>query len=168
MELLALDGRAFSHLGLTLSGSQSADVATSHLLDTIAAMTINGAIFYGGASLLVRRGTPLSQAAADLLFVIAPFALLHPLGYLVRTSEYSPRYDWIYAACALVIMLLSERRQRRSFYYAGLLNLGAALYFIALHREWLERPSWAVAVIIAGLAALAVGYGLERARRRAS
>lgn len=168
MELLALDGRAFEHLGLTLSGSQTANVSDPRLLDTIAAMTINGALFYGAASVLVRRGTALSRDAADLLFVIAPFALLHPLGYLVRTGEYSPRYDWVYAACALTIMLLSERRQRRSFYYAGLLNLGAALYFIALHREWLERPSWAVAVIAAGLAALAAGYWLERARRRTS
>lgn len=166
MELLALDGRAFAHLGLTLSGSPSSDVSNPQLLDTVAALTVNGAIFYAVASLLAGRGTRLSDAAAGLLFAIAPFALLHPLGYLVRTDEYSPRFDWIYAACALVIMLLSERRQRRSFYYAGLLNLGAALYFIALHREWLERPSWAVAVIIAGLLALGVGYWLERAQRK--
>ena len=166
LELLALDGRAFAHLGLTLSGSQAADVSSPRLLDTVAAMTINGAIFYAAASMLVRTGSSLSNAASGLLFAIAPFALLHPLGYLVRTGEYSPRFDWIYAGCALVIMLLSERRQRRSFYYAGLLNLGAALYFVALHRDWLERPSWAVAVILAGLMALGAGYWLERVNRQ--
>ena len=63
-------------------------------------------------------------------------------------------------------MLLSQRRQRRSFYYAGLLNLGIALYLIASHREWFERPAWAVAVIAAGLAALVAGFTLDRAERR--
>jgi hypothetical protein len=62
-------------------------------------------------------------------------------------------------------MLLSERRQRRSFYYAGLLNLGGALYFIAFHRHWFERPAWAVAVIGAGLLALLAGFALDRAAR---
>lgn len=165
VELLALDGRAFDHLGLTLAASQSSDVSDPRLLDTVAALTINGAIFYLVASQLVRRGSPLSAAAAQLLFVIAPFALLHPLGYLVRTGEYSLRFDWLYALCALVIMLLSEPRQRRSFYYAGLLNLGAALYFIADHREWFERPAWAIAVIAAGLVALAAGFVLDRVQR---
>lgn len=165
MELLALDGRAFGHLGLTLSASQSATVSDPRLLDTVAAMTINGALFYAIASLLVRSGPSISIAAAQLLFVIAPFALLHPLGYLVRTGEYSLRFDWLYAVCALVIMLLSQPRQRRSFYYAGLLNLGAALYAVAEHREWFERPEWAVAVIAAGLIALATGFALDRAHR---
>ena len=165
LELLALDGRAFAHLGLTLAASQSPDVSDPRLLDTVAAMTINGAVFYLVASQLVPAGSPLSAAAAHLLFVIAPFALLHPLGYLVRTGEYSFRFDWLYAACALVIMLLSEPRQRRSFYYAGLLNLGAALYFIADHRNWFERPAWAVAVIAAGLVALAAGFVLDRVQR---
>jgi hypothetical protein len=166
LELLALDGRAFQHLGLTLAPWQTANVSDPTLLDTIAAMTLNGAIFYGAASVVARHGPPLSAPAAQLLFVIAPFALLHPLGYLVRSGEYSPRFDWLYALCALVIMFLSERRQRRSFYYAGLLNLGAALYFIAAHREWFDRPAWAIAVIAAGLLTMAVGFLLDRAQRR--
>ena len=90
--------------------------------------------------------------------------MIHPLGYLVRTAEYSPRFDWFYAGCALVIMLLSERRQRKSFYYAGLVNLGAALFYIASHREWFERPAWAIAVIVVGLTTLATGFLLDRAR----
>jgi hypothetical protein len=65
-------------------------------------------------------------------------------------------------------MVLSERRQRRSFYYAGLLNLGAALLLIAHHREWFERPAWAVSLIVTGLAALAAGLFLDRAVRRSA
>ena len=166
LELLALDGRALRHLGgFSLAPWQSASVSSPTLLDTVAAMTVNGAVFYWVAALLARRGTPLMTAAAQLLFTVAPFALIHPLGYLVRTAEYSPRFDWLYAVCALVIMLLSQRRQRRSFYYAGLVNLGAALFYIASHRDWFERPSWAIAVIVAGLTTLAIGFALDRARR---
>ena len=166
LELYALDGRALRQLGgFSLAAWQSPQVKDPALLDTIAAMTLNGALFYAIGDLLVRYGSQPSQAAAQLLFAIAPFALLHPLGYLVRTGEYSLRVDWLYAACATVIMLLSERRQRRSFYYAGMLNLGIALYLIALHREWFERPGWAIAVIVAGLVALGAGFILDRATR---
>jgi hypothetical protein len=91
---------------------------------------------------------------------------LQPLGYLVRTADYSFRFDWVYAVFAGAIVLLSERRQRRSFYYAGLLNLGAALYLVADHRGWFGRPAWGVAVIAAGLAALLAGFALDRAQRR--
>jgi len=167
LELFALDGRMLQRLGgFSLAPWQSAHVSDPNLLDTVAAMTINGALFYAAASAVLRRGTAQSQPAAQLLFVIAPFALIHPLGYLVRTAEYSRRVDWLYAACAMTIMLLSEPRQRRSFYYVGLLNLGGALYFIALHRHWFERPAWAVAVIAAGLIALAAGFALDRSTRR--
>ena len=103
--------------------------------------------------------------AAGLLFVVSPFAMLQPLAYLVRRSQYSLRYDWIYLATALTVTLLSERRQRKSFYYAGLLNTGAALYFIADHRSWFDRPSWGIALIIVGLVALAAGFALDRQSR---
>jgi hypothetical protein len=167
LELFALDGRALQHLGgLSLSPWQSAHVSDPHLLDTVAAMTINGILFYLAGAALVRRGTDQAQVAAPFFFAIAPFALLHPLGYLVRSGEYSARIDWLYATAATAIMLLSQRRQRRSFYYAGMLNLGLALYLIALHRHWFERPSWAIAVIVAGLAALGAGFILNRAARR--
>ncbi len=68
------------------------------LLDTLAAMTLNGIGFYALASALDRHGTELQATAARLLFTLSPFAILQPLGYLVRTAEYSPRYDWIYLA----------------------------------------------------------------------
>jgi serine/threonine protein kinase len=166
LELYALDGRALRQLGgFSLAPWQSPTVSQPTLLDTVAVMILNGAIFYAIADRVARFGSLQSQAAAQLLFALSPFALLHPLGYLVRTNEYSPRADWLYAACATAIMLLSQRRQRRSFYYAGMLNLGIALFLIASHREWFERPSWAIAVILTGLLALGVGFALDRATR---
>ena len=167
LELYALDGRALAQLGgFSLAPWQSPTVTNPTLLDTVAVMTLNGVVFYAIADRLVRFGSPQSQTAAHLLFALAPFAMLHPLGHLVRRNEYSPRIDWLYAVCALAIMLLSQRRQRRSFYYAGMLNLGIALFLIASHREWFERPGWAIAVILAGLIALATGFALDRAARR--
>jgi serine/threonine protein kinase len=165
LELLALDGRMFHYLGLSLQAWQSPAVSDPHLLDTVAAWTLNGLCFYGIAAALKQRGTELMAGAAGLLFAVSPFAVLQPLAYLVRTREYSLRYDWIYLALALSVTLLSERRQRKSFYYAGLLNTGAALYLIADHRQWFERPSWGVTLIVVGLAALAVGFLLDRQAR---
>ena len=165
LELFALNGRALQHLGISVARWQSSDVSSPTLLDTIVVMTLNGVIFYLSGSLLARRGTDRAKGAAQFLYAVAPFALLHPLGYLVRTNEYSPRFDWAYAAAALGIALLSARRQRRAFYFAGVVNLGMALYFIAAHRDWFERPAWGVAVVAVGLAALATGFLLARAER---
>lgn len=165
LELLALDGQLLHDLGLSLRALQPSTVSDPLLLDTIAGMTLNGAVFYAAATLLNGRGAGILRAAA-LLFAIAPFALLHPLGYLVRTGEYAPRIDWLYAATAVTIILLSEVRQRRSFYYAGLLNLGLALYEIAGHRHWFDRPGWGIGVIAAGLAAMAIGVLLDARGRR--
>jgi hypothetical protein len=166
MELLAFDGRMLQHLGgFSLAPWQPSEVSSVRLLDTVAAMTVNGVLFYLAASVLARSGSVHARPAAQFLYMVAPFALLHPLGFLVRTGEYSPRFDWIYAACALGVMLLSERRQRRSFYYAGLLNLGLALVLVASHRGWFDRPAWAVAVILAGLVTLVVGFLLDRRGR---
>jgi hypothetical protein len=166
LELLALNGRTFHYFGFSLQAFQSPGVSDPLLLDTLTAMTLNGMAFYGAAALLNARGSEQSHAAAQLLFSIAPFALLHPLGWLVRTRDYSPRFDWSYAAFALAIVLLSQRRQRRSFYYAGLVNLGIALYEIAARRDWFDRPAWAIAIIGAGLGALVTGFALARVERQ--
>ena len=165
LELLALDGRTFHYLGFSLQGFQTRDVSNPRLLDTLAAMTLNGLCFYLVADVLERRGSELQAYAARLLFVIAPFALLQPLGYLVRTDEYSPRWDWVFLGAALTIAVLSHRRQRRAFYYAGVMNTGAALLLIAAHREWFDDPAWAVSVIAFGLATLAAGFALDRRHR---
>lgn len=145
---------------------QSSGVSDRLLIDTLAAMTLNGMGFYALALALDRYGTELQATAARLLFTLAPFAILQPLGYLVRTGEYSPRYDWTYLALALAIALASQTHQRRAFYYAGVLNTGAALYLIADHRRWFDRPLWAVAVIVSGLLALGAGFVLDRRERR--
>jgi hypothetical protein len=165
LELLALKGRAFHSLGISPQGFQAAAVSDTLLLDTLAAMTLNGACFYLIADALHRRGTELQAAAAGLLFTIAPFALLQPLSFLVRTGEYSPRFDWIFLGVAVTIAILSPRRQRRAFYYAGMLDMGAALFFIADHRQWFDKPIWAMLVIAAGLATLAAGFVLDRRQR---
>lgn len=167
LELLALDGRAFAYLGITLKPLQPANVDNPLLLDTIAAMTINGAIFYAVAAALDRRQGEAVRAASRFLLTIAPFAMLKPLGYLAGTAQYSPRIDWLYAAFACAIVLLSHNRQRRAFYYAGLLNLGIALYLIASHRQWFNKPAWAIALVFAGLVALAGGLLLHRRERQA-
>ena len=165
LELLALNGRTFHYLGFSLQGFQTREVSDPLLLDTLAAMTLNGLCFYLVADALERRGSELQAHAARLLFVIAPFALLQPLGYLVRTAEYSPRWDWVFLGAALTIAVLSHRRQRRAFYYAGVMNTGAALLLIADHRGWFDEPAWAVTVIAFGLATLAAGFALDRRHR---
>jgi hypothetical protein len=165
LELLALHGKAFERLGLSLGALQSATVSDRTLLDTIAAMTVNGVVFYLVASALDRRRSDPVRVAARFLFTIAPFAIIQPLGWLVKTAEYPERLDWLYATAACVVMLLSHPRQRRSFYYAGVLNLGSALYLIAARREWFDRPAWAVTLIAAGLAALGAGLVLHRRER---
>ena len=151
--------------GFSLQAWQSAKVSDQHLLDTVAAMTLNGLAFYGIAVILRLRGTDLMAGAAGLLFAVSPFAVLQPLADLVRTNEYSLRYDWIYLATALTVTVLSEHRQRKSFYYAGLLNTGAALYLIVEHRHWFDRPSWGITLILVGLVALVAGFVLDRQSR---
>lgn len=166
LELLALNGRMFEYLRITLKPLQPHNVTNPALLDTVVAMTLNGAIFYAVAAALDRRHSDSVRAAARFLVAIAPFAMLKPLGYLVGTAEYSRRIDWIYAVSACAIIVLSHHRQRRSFYYAGLLNLAIALYLIAAHREWFNRPAWAIALVFAGLCALAAGLFLDRRERQ--
>jgi hypothetical protein len=166
LDLLALDGRTFHYLGLSMQPFQSASVSSPTLLDTLAALTVNGLVFYLLASLVDRYGSELMQVpAAWLLFTISPFSSLEPLGYLSQTAEYSPKFDWLYLALAITIALLSHVRQRKSFYYAGLLNTGIALYLIADHQQWFDQPLWAIVVIGCGLVALAAGFALDRRHR---
>ena len=99
--------------------------------------------------------------AAGLLFAVSPFAVLQPLAYLVRTGEYSPIRLDLPGDCARR-HAAREQRQRKSFYYAGLLNTGAALFLIAEHRHWFDRPSWGISLIWVGLAMLAAGFVLDR------
>jgi hypothetical protein len=168
LELLALDGRAFAHLGVTLQPLQAGKISDPLLLDTVAAMTINGVLIYLLAAVVERRGTPLMRTPAQLLFAISPFAILEPLAYLNEVGEYSRRFDWIYLGLALGMAFLSRFRQRRSFYYAGLVNSAAAVLLITDHYDWYDRPAWALSVLAVGATMLAAGFGLdvrERERR---
>ena len=165
LELFALDGRAFAHLGL--SSVALAGAGDPVLLDTLAAMTINGGLIYLGGRLLERRGTPLMRTPAWLLTTLSPFAILEPVAWLNEVGQYSLRFTWLYLALALCLAFLSNVRQRKSFYYAGLVNTGAALWFITDRYEWWDRASWAVLVVAIGLAVLGAGlalHGRERAR----
>ena len=167
-ELLALDGRAFGYLGVTLDALQSADVENPLLLDTLAAMTLNGLLIYAAGAGLDRSPSELIRSTARMLFILSPFAILQPLAYLCQRDEYSLRYDWLYLGLALAITFLSHYRQRRAFYYAGLLNTAGALWLITEHNEWFDRPGWAMVVLAIGLAVLVGGLGLavrERQRR---
>jgi hypothetical protein len=165
LELLALQGRALAHLGVTLSPAGAAGVSDPTLLDTVAAMTVNGALILGAGSWLERRGTALMRPAVSFLYALTPFALLEPLGYLAGVGEYSRRFDWLYLALALGVALASRFKQRRSFFYAGLTNTAAALWLITDHQRWLDRPAWPVAVVGAGLLALGLGLLLQRQQR---
>ena len=105
------------------------------------------------------------REAVWLLVVVSPFAVLEPIGGLVSTAWYSPAWDWWYLVLALAVAVSSHYRQRKSFYLAGLTDTGMALWLITVRREWFDRPSWAVAVILLGLLALAIGFGLDLGRR---
>ncbi|HKW02993.1 MAG TPA: protein kinase [Vicinamibacterales bacterium] len=168
MDLFALDGRMLHSVGVSLDRLQSPAVTNPTLIDTLAALSLSGALFYGVAWLVERYGTAATAAAGLLLFTIAPFSMLEPLAYLSETAQYSPKVDWLYLALAIGIALISHQRQRRSFYYAGVVNTGVALYFIADHRQWFDKPAWAVALVVAGLAALGAGLLLDTRQRRQS
>jgi serine/threonine protein kinase len=164
LELLALDGKLCERLGITFGALAGPD-ADPVLLDTLIAMSMNGVAFYALAWALDRYGSEFMRAASYLLFVVSPFAILEPLGYLVKTGDYSQEFDWFYLGLALTIAVVSQYRQRRSFYFAGLLNTGAALWLITDHHEWWDRPAWAVVVLLVGLAVLSGGWAVDRAER---
>jgi hypothetical protein len=165
LELLALNGKTIEYLGISLTAFQPATVGDKTLLATVTAMSVNGILFYLVALAIERTGSEAMQPAALLLFVVSPFAALAPVGWLVKTDEYSQAYDWCYMALALTAAILSHQRQRRSFYYAGVLNASVASWVIADHREWFDDPAWAIALILTGLGILAIGFWLARRER---
>jgi hypothetical protein len=168
LELLALDGRELAYVGMSMQRFQAADHQNPLLIDTLIAMTINGIATYGVARAIEQRGSALMQSAAKLLFMLSPFLMLQPIGWLSKSGDYALAFDWLYLATAVTITILSHARQRKSFYYAGLLNTGIGLYVLADHREWFDQQAWSIAVITAGLAALVGGFWLHRREKRAS
>jgi hypothetical protein len=166
LDLLALNGRAFHHLGVTVQSLQSTKVSDPLFIDTVGALTLNGLAFYLIASAIERYGSDLMKVAGTVLFVITPFSTLEPVASLVNRGEYSLRIDWIYLGLAALAAFASHTRQRRSFYYAGLLNTSLALYWIADHRHWFDKTPWAMAVVAAGLVLLGGGFLLDRRESR--
>ncbi|HET9370162.1 MAG TPA: serine/threonine-protein kinase [Vicinamibacterales bacterium] len=166
LDFASLDGKLFHHLGISLQRLQPDDVSSPVLIDTLAALTVNGVLFYAIAAAIERHGTALMSPAAQVLFTIAPFSMLEPLAVLSETAEYQKGFDWIYLLGAIAIAVLSHARQRRSFYYAGVINSGVALFLIAARNEWFNRASWATTLVIVGLVTLTVGYLIDRTQRR--
>jgi predicted Ser/Thr protein kinase len=169
VELMAQNGKAFSYLGLDMRIFRLQGAAkTDQLGNTLMAMTLNGVVMYVAALVVERRGTDVMRRAGGLLFTLSPFAGLKPLGYLCMTGFYVRNFDWLYLALSIGSCLLSHQRQRRGFYIAGLMNTGWALYEIADHRQWTDKPEWAIALVVGGLLVLSAGYALnvrERNRR---
>ncbi|HEY5611721.1 MAG TPA: serine/threonine-protein kinase [Thermoanaerobaculia bacterium] len=161
LELLALDGKAFEYLGLSMGALQPATVSSPLLLDTLAAMTVNGVVIYVVAGILDRFGTELMQRVSWFLYTVSPFVMLEPLFRVSQVGEYSRRFDWFYLVLALTIALLSHHRQRKSFYYAGLINTGLALLLITDHYDLWDSWQWATAVMAVGLTVLMAGYALD-------
>jgi len=114
LDLIALDGKMFQYLDVSLQRFQSPDDPVS--IDTLCALTLNGLIFYLLALALERSGPELMKTGAALLFVIAPFSALEPLAYLVKTQAYKAQVDWLYLGLAATVALLSHHRQQKSLY----------------------------------------------------
>jgi len=166
IELLALDGRMFHYLGVSLIPLQPAGVQDPLLMDTLVALSLNGVAIYCTAWLLERFGLPLLRGPARLLFAIAPFTTLEPLAWLCKTGEYSARFHWLFLALALLTVFLSRFRQRKSFYYAGLSNTAAALLLVTDRYDWYDRPVWAMVIVGVSLLVLVLGFGLDTGERR--
>jgi serine/threonine protein kinase len=169
VELMAQNGKALSYFGLDMQIFRIQGPEDTQLGNTLMAMTVNGVLMYLAALLVERRGTDVMRRAGGLLFTLSPFAGLKPLGYLCMTGYYLRNFDWLYLALSIGSCLLSHHRQRRSFYIAGLMNTGWALYEIADHNNWTDKPLWAIALVGGGLVVLGAGYALnvrERNRRQ--
>jgi hypothetical protein len=125
-------------------------------------MAVNGMLFYALGRAAERSGIASMSTASWLLCGVAPFAILEPIAWLGATGEYPVRFTWIYLALAIGIALLSRHRQRKAFYYAGLINTILALFFLTRAYEWWDRTAWAVTLLLLGLAVLVAGYALHR------
>jgi hypothetical protein len=168
LDLWSIDGKLLHYLGLSMRHLQPADVENPMLLDMLTSLALSGVVFYAVAAAFEGRGSVAKSTAVLLLFTIAPFSILEPLAYLSRSKVYNQRFDWLYLGLAVGIALISYRRQRKSFYYAGLLNSGIALILIANRNQWLDKPAWAITIVGVGIGALLAGFVLDARRRRGS
>jgi serine/threonine protein kinase len=162
VEFVALDGQAMARLGLTLaplvSGSEGDPVA----LDTAFAMALNGLLFYGLGRLAESVRVNSLSTTSWLLVNAAPFAILQPVAALASSGDYPLRFTWLYLALAFGVTLLSYARQRKAFYYAGLLNTVLALYFLTRDYGWWDRADWALVLLGVAAVLLVAGWALHR------
>ena len=93
LELLALHGRAFHYLGFSLAALHERQVSDPVLLDTLAAMTMNGVVY-----LAWRRSTRVRLDRAQILSQCRAVRAAAPARVSGPTNEYSLRFDWLYAA----------------------------------------------------------------------
>jgi hypothetical protein len=159
---MALNGRAMARLGVSLEPLMTGSEGDPILLDTAVAMAVNGMIFYALGRAAERTRLATMSTAAWLLCSVAPFAILEPGAYLGMEGLYPLRFTWAYLMLAFGIALLSRLRQRKAFYFAGLINTAVALFYLTRDYEWWDAPAWAVAVLALGIALLFAGYGLHR------
>jgi hypothetical protein len=165
LELVAQEGKAFEHLGIQAKRIWGTGVADPTLLDTLLAMALNGVVMYFAALAVERHGSDVMMRASGLLFTLSPFAALKPLGYLCMTGSYWSKLNWISLVLSVGSCLLAHQRQRRSFYYAGVINTGWALWVIAARNNWYDKDRWAIALVVSGLVALMTGFGIDRWER---
>ena len=78
----------------------------------------------------------------------------------------APAFAWVYLAASLGFVLLSPLRERRSFFWSGLLNTVVALWFVGDRHEWLDRVGFAIAIVLSGLVLLGSGWLALVAERR--
>lgn len=166
LDLLALNGKMFHYLGIWVVPLLAKGVTDDALLATFMALSLNGAMFYAVATWLERSGSVTMAPAAQFLFVIAPFSMLEPLAEISWQQLSVLRVDWIYLFLAVLVAVMSHWRQRKSFYYAGLLNSGFALWLIGEHNDWYSHRSWPISLIVIGLAGLVTGFLFDARRRR--
>jgi len=162
VEFVALDGRAMARLGLTLAPLASGSEADPVALDTAFAMALNGLLFYGLGRLAESVRAASLDTAAWLLVNVAPFAILQPVAALASSGDYPLRFTWTYLVLSLGVAMLSYVRQRKAFYYAGLLNTILALYFLTRDYGWWDRPNWALMLLGLSIVLLTAGWWLHR------
>jgi serine/threonine protein kinase len=168
LEMTALDGRAFTAIGISIEPLLWNGEGDAVFLATTLAMAIFGLFFYVVGRLIDRLPDSALRPSAWLVATIAPFSILQPVGAIALSGDYPRRFSWIYLFLALAIAFLSRLHQRKAFYYAGLFNTALALLFITDQYGWWDRPHWALVVLAAGFVVLIAGvwfHHLESRRR---
>ena len=161
LELFALNGKTMELLNISVR--MPLDVPEGFdpiFFNTILGCTLNGILIYLIARKLAVTKSPLLRQQGSWLLLITPFLLLEPLSWLVFSDTYGVFYHWFYLLISLIILLLSRVLQRKSFYFAGMLNTVVAIHMITNHYDWLEQTFWPITLLGVGGVLLVSGYRL--------